>query len=469
MPRWSSRRDVLGQRVTDFIIGERYFSMRAMKSWFFGMVMAQAVHSADARDWLQFRGTAGGVIETADIPDQWNDQQNLAWRANLPGTGWSSPVVVGKKVFVGTAETQKQPKLKSFAAGMWDFGSGGKPPKDIYEWKVACLDLESGQVLWMRAVAKGQPGSSTHPSNTFASETLVSDGNRIYGYFAAIGKVFCLDFEGKPLWDRDVGAYPTGNGWGTGSSPVLYQGKLFVLCDNPKKSFLTAFDAETGKEAWSVSRQSDTAWSTPYVWNNALRTELVVCGSGRVEAYDPANGAILWQLTNVQAVIASTPASDSERIYFGNNGPFTSGQLFAVKAGASGNITPQKGETASAGVVWSRTKSGPGVSSPVVHGELLYVVEYSGGILGCYDRKTGERVYRQRVPKLRQCAASLLACAGKIYLLGDDGTFTILQAGREFRVLAQNKIDDNFWATPAIIGSTLLLRSANALYCIRQR
>jgi outer membrane protein assembly factor BamB len=193
-------------------------------------------------------------------------------------------------VFVGTAVTEKQPKLKSFTEGLRDFSSSSKPPKEEYEWQVVCLDLKTGKRNWVQTVAKGQPGSSTHPSNTFASETLVTDGKRVYGYFGAIGKVFCLEPTGKLVWEQDVGKFPTGNGWGTGSSPALADGRLFVLCDNPKKSFLTAFDAASGKELWSIARKSRTAWCSPYVWRNAKRTELVVLAQLRAALAGAVSG-----------------------------------------------------------------------------------------------------------------------------------------------------------------------------------
>jgi outer membrane protein assembly factor BamB len=214
---------------------------------------------------------------------------------------------------------------------------------------------------------------------------------------------------------------------------------------------------------------SEVGWSTPFVWRNVRRTELVVCGSGQAHSYDPATGVELWRLTGIQGVISATPAADAEHVYFGNNGPFTNGQLFAVNAGAKGDITPREGQATSDGVTWSRTSSGPGLSSPVVCDGRLYVMEYFGGILGCYDCKTGERVFRGRAPNIHQGVASLLACRDRLYVLRDDGMMVIVEAGSTMKVLGKNKLDDSFWSTPALIRDTLLLRSATAVYCVRKQ
>ena len=349
--------------------------------------------------------------------------------------------------------------------GPGGFGTGGDPPNAVYQWKLLCLDAATGDVVWEQMAHEGKPTIPTHGSNTYASETPIIDGERVYAYFGMTG-VFCFDLSGKPLWNKEIGSYPMMAGWGTGSSPALDAKRIFVQCDNEKESFLVALDKFTGEELWRAPRDVKSSWSTPLLWKNKLREELVVCGGKGVWSHDPATGAVLWKLDGLVGQFQASPVADSEQLYVGAGNAFGSRPLCAIRAGASGDIEITADGTAGPGVAWYRNNGGPSMASPLLYEGRLYVVEQRGGILACYDAKTGEQVYRERLPEARGFTSSPWAAGGKVYCLDEDGTTFVVQSGPEMKLLSTNKLDDMFWSSAAVAGDRLLLRGVNHLYCI---
>ncbi|HKB37422.1 MAG TPA: PQQ-binding-like beta-propeller repeat protein [Gemmataceae bacterium] len=451
---------------------------------------------ARADDWPGFRGPGGsGVSSESKLPTDWSTSKNVEWKLKVPGVAWSSPVVVGDKVFVTTAITEKQTKPRPFGGfgGFGGGGGGGRPgggrpgggfgggfgggraPDVVYRWEVHCIDRNNGKVLWKELAAEKKPAISATMGNSYASETPITDGERVYAYFGTNGGVYCFDLKGKKLWNKDLGSYQMQFGWGTGSSPVLEGDRLFIQCDNEKKSFLVALDKKNGKELWRAERSERSTWSTPFVWKNKKRTEIVACGSRRAISYDPATGKVLWELGGMSGSASASPVADDERIYFGcgmGGGMMGGGNspLFAVKAGASGDITLKSGTTSNDGVAWSRTRSGPYIVSPLLYKGYLYVAEQRGGMLSCYDAKTGKPAYsRERLQGARSFTSSPWAYDDKIFCLDEDGKTFVVQAGPEFKLLGKNELNEMFWSSPAIAGGALFLRGVDTLYCIRQK
>jgi outer membrane protein assembly factor BamB len=450
--------------------------------------------AARAGDWPQFRGPGGaGVSDEKQLPAEWSADKNVAWKADIPGVAWSSPVVWGDKVFVTTAVTDKQTKPKPFGGGPFGRGDngddppprgtrpgggfggggfpgmgGGRPPNAVYRWQVYCLDREKGTVLWKQTAVEQKPAVGINPWNSYATETPVTDGDRVYAYFGMTG-LYCYDFDGKLLWNKDLGAYRTNMGYGSGSSPTLDGDRLFVQCDNEEKSFLVALNKKTGEELWRVKRDERSSWSTPFVWKNKKRTELVVCAPGRVRSYNTEDGKQLWELTlgntGFGATSTSTPVADDERIYVGSGGTRGSGPLFAVKAGASGDVTP-KDDKETDGVAWSRTNGGPGIASPLLYDGYLYVLER--GAITCYEAATGQPAYRhERLRRAAGFTSSPWAGDGKVYCLDEEGRTFVIQAGPEFKLLGTNTIEEMCYATPAASGGALFLRGEDHLFCIK--
>jgi outer membrane protein assembly factor BamB len=418
--------------------------------------------------------------------------------------------IAGKldKVFTDDQRKQLQTMREGFARGRRGGGIGGPGggrrgggrggmsgtlPDKVYQWQVLCLDRDTGNVLWKELALEGKPRIAIQQSNTYATETPVTAGQRVYAYFGMHG-VFCYDFAGKLVWKKDLGAFPTVMGQGPASSPVLDGERLFLQIDNEEKSFLVALNTKNGDELWRVSRNERTNHCSPVVWKNKLRTELVTSGSRKVRSYDPATGKVLWELGMGGGRCYSSPVGDAELLYVGceagmgmggggmrggdrgeggGESPRESrgggGGLYAVRAGASGDVTLKEGETSNAGVAWSQPHGGPEKASPLLYQGHLYVLRTNGGVVTCYDAKTGKQLYRQRIQGATAFWTSPWAGEGKIFCLDDSGTTHVLDAGPEFKVLGTNKLNELFWASPAIAGGSVLLRGVDNLYSIRTK
>jgi outer membrane protein assembly factor BamB len=424
-----------------------------------------ALPSRGEDNWPQFRGRQGGLAEGTNLPVTWNTSKNVAWKTEIPGRGWSSPIVWGDKIFLTAvvSDAKTPPPTKGYTG---DFQ--GKTPPGIHQWVVYCLNFKDGKILWQRIAHKGKPVSTIHGKNTYASETAVTDGKRVYAYFGNIG-LFCYDFSGKPLWSRSFGVYKTKMGWGTGASPVLHKDRIYIVNDNEDKSFLVAVDAKTGDEVWRIPRDEKSNWSTPFIWENEKRTEIVTTGSAKVRSYS-LDGKLLWELTGMSSLTIPTPSSRHGLLYLssGFTLDFQRRPILAVRPGASGDITLKQGETKNKYIAWAQPYAAPYHPSPLVYGDFLYVL-HDRGFMACYEAKTGKQVYKkQRIPGNNHFTASPWAYDGKIFCLSEDGVTFVIQAGREFKVLGKNRLEDMALATPAVAGDSVIIRTVSRLYRLRR-
>lgn len=418
-------------------------------------------------NWPQFRGPESNQLtKEKNLPEEWSDGKNIEWKYKLSGRGWSTPVVWGDKVFI-TSAVLEDPTLQ------WEQREGGErrlinPSDAEYRWEVCCLDANTGKELWKQISYGGTPTIPAHSDNTYASETPVTDGKMVYVSFGMTG-LFAYDYDGNLVWEKDLGTYPTRGNWGTATSPVLWKNTLYLQNDNEENSFLVALDAASGEEKWRVQRDEKSNWSTPLIWKNKMRTELVT-GGKTARSYDPATGVLLWELTLGGGRDIASPAADNEMIYLGNEKRRDGGGfLFAVKAGAKGDITPDEGATSSPGVAWSLSGSGMEMASPLLYEGLLYILGRNKGIIFCYEAATGEPVYQSvNIPDAGPFWASPWAIEGRIYCMDERGTTHIVSAGAEFEVLAQNKLDDKFWSSQAIANKSYYFRGVEYLYCVRK-
>jgi outer membrane protein assembly factor BamB len=422
----------------------------------------------EAEDWPQFRGPSGsGTTKGTVLPTEWSADKNVAWKVKLPGTGLSQPVVVGDKLFVTAAVSDKLRKPKSFGGGVIETGRERLPDVEI-DWQVVALDRTTGKTLWAKSATKGKPKYPVHACNSYATETPCADAERVYAYFGATGTVAAFDHTGKEVWKAELGAYPTVVNWGSGSSPTLGGGKVFINCFSQESAFVVALDCKTGKESWRFKwgdKGINTSWSSPLVWANSKRTELAVCGPGWVSGLNLATGAELWRMSGFQP-FSSSPTVDGDILYVSNGGQSSVGPLLGIKAGASGDITTKEDEKPSEFVAWSVTAGGAGWSSPLAHKGFLYVP--GKGTLACYDAKTGKQQYKERLPKLNRLIACPVGTGDQVLLLNEDGSTAMIKAGPKFEVVGNGKLDDNFWSSPAVAGGDLYLRGVDHLYCVRQ-
>jgi outer membrane protein assembly factor BamB len=423
--------------------------------------------AAGAQEWRQFRGPNGdGVVKEAKLPGQWGEDQEIAWKTPIPGRGWSQPVVAGDKIFVTTAvaDDEEKPRRGEFRGIVPD---AADTRALVYRCQVLCLDASTGKVLWEQTAHEGKPKTRKHRSNTYASETPATDGERLIAYFGMTG-IYCYDLSGKPLWSKNLGTYPMQAGWGTGSSPVLFGDAVFVQCDNDKSSFLVALDKRTGDELWRVARDEQANWSTPFLWKNKQRTELVTAGGTRTRSYDPANGGLLWEMTG-SGRTSMTPVGDDELLFVDSFKRFegSPGRLAAIRAGATGDVSLREDETANASVAWSTILNFPRNASPLLYADCLYMLEQMQGIVRCFNARTGKLHYQARLPEATGFTASPWGCDGKIFCLDEAGLTVAFEAGPQLKVLASNRLnDDMFWASSAVAGDRLLLRGMQHLYCI---
>lgn len=422
-----------------------------------------------AADWPQFRGSGGSTADA--LPTEWSRvkgkkpdarkaaatgdaaDKNIAWTADLPGSGWAQPVVVGDKVFVAAVVTNP-PHVPPNAV-----------PKDVTaEWVVVCLALESGKHLWTKTAAAGKPKYTTHPGNTFATETPCADAERVYAFFGHAGVVAAFDHKGEEQWKADVGQFSAG-GNGLGASPALHDGKLFIPQHTDQKGEVLCLDAKSGKVLWKATRpKGGASWASLLVWKNSARTELVVCGHGLVTGHDLADGKELWRMGGQDGTFYASPTAGGDVLAFGTTGG--KGLLTAVKAGAKGDISLKDGETSGEFVLYAKQGSAPHMASPLAADGFLYVPH--GGSLACYDLTTGKQHYKESLKGARQVVASPLLAGGHLYLTDEGGKTFVVKAGPEFELVAANPLDDMVWACAAAAGDRLLVRGVKGLYCIKK-
>jgi outer membrane protein assembly factor BamB len=438
--------------------------MRNPRALVLVLVLA-AVTSAQDR-WPGFRGAGIPVTDAPTLPTTWDAKTNVAWAVEIAGKGWSSPIVWGDRVFVTSVVTEKAFEARK---GLYIQDLGGKVEPGEHRWLVHCLDLKTGKALWTQETKKGDAPSSIHIKNTYASETPACDGERVYAYFGNVG-LFCYDHAGKLLWTKTWPTVKTQMGWGTAASPAVHEGTVYVINDNETKSFLTALDARTGQEKWTVTREEKSNWTTPFVWVNDQRTEIVTAGASKVRSYN-TDGKLLWEIEGMSMPAIPTPFAANGLLYA------TSGYvaslflrpMYVVRPGAEGNITPKADQPENKSVAWANRSIGPYHPTPIVVGDHLYIL-YDAGFLSCFEAKTGKVVYeRKRIsPSARAFTASPWAYNGKLFCLSEDGDTFVIQPGPEFKVLATNSLDEMTLATPAIAGGRLLIRTQGKLYCLTE-
>ena len=421
------------------------------------------------RPWPSFRGAnAAGVADGQGAVTEWNaaGSTNVRWRTPIPGLATSSPIVWGDRVIVATASSDDD---TSFRTGLY---GDVKPVESlpIHSYRVYALDRASGRIVWQQEAFKGVPKTRRHTKSSHANATPVTDGRHIVVVFGSIGLMSCYEMDGRPVWTKEIGVIDSGwfldpsYQWGHSSSPIIYKSSVILQADQSRGSFVGAFDLATGRELWRTSRGDEVStWATPTVLSGPNGDELVTNGT-TVRGYDPATGTLLWTLTPNSEIAIGTP------VVYQDLAIVTAGYppvrpVYAVRAGARGDISLPPGKTASEAIAWSHDRDGTYISSPIVYRDQLYTLNQNG-ILTAYDAKSGERLYRARVGGGGAFSASPVAADGKLYLASEDGDVFVIRAGREYVELAKNPMNEVIMASPAISDGLIIVRTLGHVWGI---
>ena len=424
--------------------------------------------------WPGFRGpSASGVADGQRLPDTWDVKsgQNVAWKVAVPGLAHSSPIVWGDRLFVTTAISSR-PDV-TFKPGLYGDGTASED-RTAQRWVVMAIDRRTGSVRWQRTAYEGVPREKRHIKATYANATPATDGRHVVAFFGSQG-LYAFDMEGTPLWKKDLGVLNTGAydlreyEWGTASSPVIYKNLVIVQCDTQNESFVLAADIATGRTVWKTVRQELPSWGTPTVYTSRRGTpELVTNASNYIRGYNPDTGAELWRLGGSSKITAPTPVfTDGFIIVASGRAPER--PIFAIRPGARGDISLQRDELGNGSVAWSKTGRGSYMPTPIIYQNRVYVLS-NQGLLDAYDLKTGQDVYRQRLPHRGSgFSASPVAADGRMYLSSEDGEMFVISAGPEFRVIATNAMGEPLMATPALAGGHMYVRGEKHLFAIARR
>lgn len=457
------------------------------------LFIAVAVQGKD-NDWPQFRGPEANSVGTHPrLAERWSKTENVEWAQDIPGRGWSSPIVTGGRVYLTTVTTDgksKPPQTGTEYSNEYvaELQKQGLPMQEVIKrvterdielphevtlhYFLYCLNLKSGKVEWSREFYTGRPPGGRHRKNSFVSETPVTDGKFIYTFVANLG-LWAFDLKGNVAWKTPLEANPIYLDFGTGSSPVLADNLLIVLSDNEKQQYIAGFDKKTGKQVWRTNRDlggktqpvQRSGWSTPFVWRNPVRTEIVAVGPGEVLSYD-LSGKELWRMSGMALTPVPTPFAYEGLLYI-NGGRGRS--LFALRPGASGNISLQKDQTSNEYIVWSQPRAGTYLPSSLAYQGAIYSLTETG-ILTRFDAKTGKQTYKTRIdPAATTFTTSPWAYNGKLFCLSEEGQTFVISTGEEFKLSHVNALDDFTVASPALVGERLLIRTEQRLYSIRRK
>jgi outer membrane protein assembly factor BamB len=435
------------------------------------LVWLLAARPFAADQWPRFRGeAAGSVADDPALPDRWSETENVAWKTDIPGAGWSSPIVWDDHVIITTAISSG--KEAAPIPGLYDPGDeqGSVRSSSRTRFVVYDVSFETGRVRWSTEVRTGAPLTARHIKNTFASETAASDGEHIYINFASVGVLTALDMKGQIAWIRELGAFDGSSAFGTASSPVLHNGRLYLVNDNATQSYIAAFEARTGREIWRTPRQETQSWATPFVWENDLRTEIVTSATNRVRSYG-LDGRLLWELQGMTTLVTPSPFAAHGLLYVSSGYPGQAPRpVYAIRPGGSGNISLKEGETSSQHIAWYQPLLGTYNTSALVYGNYYYTL-LDRGFLLCHDAQTGRQIYgRQRISaESSGFTASPWAYNGKVFVMSEDGDTFVVQAGPEFKILHKNSLNEMIMASPAIVRGSLIIRTQAELYRIARR
>ena len=459
-----------------------------------GLVTALAAAPPRPEDtWPGFRGHGlSGVAPGGAVPERWSVSENVRWKIDVPGRGWSSPIVWGDTVFLTSAISSqpfKQPSPglygNDYIAELSAQGLSGaeinrrvrardiesSAEADRIRYMVYALDAATGKIRWEREAHTGVPPGGRHRKNTYASETPFTDGERLYASFGQNVGLFCYSMKGELLWKKEWPPQPIYLDFGTASSPVVHDGRVYLLHDSEAESYITALDATTGGELWRTARPNTglpkSSWTTPFVWESGKRTEIVTTGHGYAVAYG-LDGKELWRVSGMSMPTAA-PFSANGLLYVGTGSQGDANRPFmAIRPGAGGDITLRDGDSSNDFIAWRHPRASGYTPSGVMQGNRVYLV-HDTGIMIVLDALTGKEIYKVRIGGGGHTfSASPVVAGERILLLTEEGLTFVIAAGDEYREIGRNDLAEMSLASPAIAGGALYIRTESKLYKIHR-
>ena len=398
------------------------------------IAFALTAMSVRAENWPMWRGPRlDGTSLERDVPVKWSPAENIVWRTELPGGGHASPIVWEDKIFTVAANPQTDERL------------------------LVCLDRKNGNILWQQAVLKS-PMERKHKENSYASSTPATDGRRVFCTFLDGPEVViaAYDLDGQPLWQKRPGSFSSVHGFS--STPVLFEAKVIVNCDQDGDGYIVALAQDDGHEVWRIDRPNKTrSYCTPFIRDIGGATEMVLSGSKCVTSYDPRTGKLRWIIDGpTEQFVASMVYNQRANVFFLTAG-FPEHHILAIRPGGEGNVTQTK-------IAWRTHEGAAYVPSPIAEGDYCLVIS-DLGFAHCFDAKTGEILWKTR---LGHHHASLVSANGLVYFLADNGVCNVVRPGPTFDLVATNEIGESTYASPAISQGQIFLRGEKTLFCIGQ-
>jgi outer membrane protein assembly factor BamB len=444
------------------------------------IVLIQAVFASMAvygqtdllRQWPGYRGyLSSGVLDNTSLPESFDLDKmiNIRWKVEIPGLGLSSPVIWDNKLFITTAVSKAD--KEGFKPGIY----GDVEPVDDsseHEWKVICLDKNSGKLLWEKISCRGIPKMKRHPKSTHANTSVATNGEYVVAFFGSEG-LYCYDINGNLQWQKNLGVLKSvffveqSAEWEFASSPIIHSGVVIIQCDVLENSFLAAYDVKTGKELWRTRRDEYPGWCTPNIYTNGGKTYVVVNGYKNRGGYDFDTGKEVWKMSGGGDIQIPTPIVDKNIIYFNSaHGQYS--PIIAVRTSADGDITLGENQTANDYVKWSLPRGGSYMHTMLLYRDHLYNVNWNG-IVVCLDPSNGKEIFRTKLGRSRSFIASPVASDGKIYIVDEKGTVYILQDGDNFKLLTEIPLNDICMTAPSLTDGAIFFRTQKYLIAVGKK
>jgi len=403
------------------------------------LLSVNAYSNSGSDYWPTWRGPdATGASENANPPLTWSETENIKWKVPVPGKGLSSPIIWADRIFFLTAiESEKE---------------------GAYKFDFVCIDRNTGNIIWQKTAREEVPHEGHHETGSFASNSAVTDGKYVWASFGSRG-VHCYDIDGNHKWSRDLGKMNIARGFGEGSSAALAGNALIVVMDHEGDSVVYALNKETGDILWQRGRDEATSWATPLPVEVNGKLQVVTNATNFTRSYDVETGEVIWQCSGQTRNAIPSPVAGFGKAYCISG--FRGSALKVVELGRTGDLS---GTDA---IAWEVDRDTPYVPSPLLYGDKIYFLSVNNPILSCYQAETGKPNFiAQKLEGVNGFYASPVGAAGRIYLASQNGVTLVIKHSDTYEVLASNKLDDRFDASPAVVGNELILKGKEYIYCI---